>query len=47
LNKQISHDLGIVERTVKLHRSHLMAKLDLDSVAELARLAERTGIEPL
>ena len=47
LNKQISHDLGTVERTVKLHRSHLMAKLDLDSVAELARLAERTGIEPL
>lgn len=47
LNKQIAFELGTVERTVKLHRSHLMAKLNLHSVAELARLAERTGIEPL
>ena len=47
LNKQIAFAVGIVERTVKLHRSHLMAKLNLHSVAELARLAEKTGIEPL
>lgn len=47
LNKQIARDLGTVERTVKLHRSHVMAKLNLHSVAELARLAERTGIGPL
>ena len=46
LNKQIASELGTVERTVKFHRSHLMTKLDLHSVAELARLAERAGIDP-
>lgn len=44
LNKQIAADLGTVERTVKLHRSHLMAKLHVQSVAELVRLVERSGI---
>jgi len=44
LNKQIAADLGTVERTVKLHRSHLMAKLNLQSVAELVRLVERAGM---
>jgi FixJ family two-component response regulator len=47
LNKQIARELGVVERTVKLHRSHLMMKLKLHSVADLARLAERVGIERL
>jgi FixJ family two-component response regulator len=46
LNKQIASELGTVERTVKYHRSHLMIKLNLQSVAELARLAERAGIDP-
>ncbi len=47
LNKQIASELGTVERTVKLHRGHPMIKLDLHSVAELARLADRTGIDPV
>jgi FixJ family two-component response regulator len=46
LNKQIAAELGTVERTVKLHRSHLMAKLNARSVAELVRLVERAGIPP-
>jgi FixJ family two-component response regulator len=41
LNKQIAGDLGIAERTVKLHRANLMAKLQVVSPAQLGQLAER------
>jgi FixJ family two-component response regulator len=41
LNKQIADDLGIAERTVKLWRAQIMAKLGAESAAELGRLAER------
>lgn len=44
LNKQIALELGIVERTVKLHRAQAMAKLGARSTAELARIAERLGL---
>src|SRR5438067_1319030 len=44
LNKQIAGDVGISRPTVKLHRSHVMAKMKVQSVAELARLTERCGI---
>jgi FixJ family two-component response regulator len=43
LNKQIAADLGAAERTIKWHRHNLMQKLGLQSVAELASLAERLG----
>ena len=43
LNKQIAGDLGITEATVKMHRAHVMAKMKVQSVAELARLTERCG----
>lgn len=46
LNKQIAGDLGIDERSVKRHRSHLMRKLEVDSVAELAQLAVEAGVRP-
>jgi len=46
LNKQIGYDLGTSERTIKAHRSSIMAKLGLQSVAELVRLAEELGIAP-
>jgi FixJ family two-component response regulator len=46
LNKQIAYELGIAEKTVKVHRGRIMEKLDVDSVAELVRLAEKAGIEP-
>lgn len=39
LNKQIAWELGIHERTVKLHRTSLTAKIGVSSVAELAQLA--------
>ena len=47
LNKQIAFDLGASERTIKAHRASIMDKLDVDSVAELVRLTEQLGIEPL
>jgi FixJ family two-component response regulator len=44
LNKQIADDLGIHERTVKLHRTNLKEKLRVQSVADLARMVEAAGI---
>jgi FixJ family two-component response regulator len=45
LNKQIAYDLGTVEKTIKVHRSRMMEKMGVGSLAELVRLAERAGIE--
>jgi two-component system, LuxR family, response regulator FixJ len=44
LNKQIASDLGIHERTVKLHRTSITTKLEVHSVAELTRLAQEAGV---
>lgn len=43
LNKQIAGDLGINERTVKLHRTSIMTKMKVRAVAELARLVQEMG----
>jgi FixJ family two-component response regulator len=43
-NKQIALDLGTVEKTIKVHRAHLMVKLQVKSLAELVKLSERLGI---
>lgn len=44
LNKQIAADLGIHERTVKLHRTAITTKLGVQSVAELTRVTLQAGI---
>jgi FixJ family two-component response regulator len=44
LNKQIAADLGIAEKTVKVHRGRVMHKLMVQSVAELVRLVEKLGL---
>ena len=44
LNKQIAGDLGIHERTVKLHRAAITTKLHVQSVAELTRLTDEAGV---
>jgi RNA polymerase sigma factor (sigma-70 family) len=44
LNKQIAHQLGTSERTIKAHRHNIMHKLRMQSVAELVLFAERVGI---
>jgi FixJ family two-component response regulator len=46
LNKQIAEDLGIVEKTIKLHRGRMMHKMGVRTVADLVRIAEQAGIAP-
>ena len=43
LNKQIAAELGIAEKTIKVHRARVMDKMQASSVAELVRLTERLG----
>jgi FixJ family two-component response regulator len=44
LNKQIADRLGTVEKTIKVHRSRMMMKMQAASVPDLVRLAQRVGI---
>jgi len=44
LNKQIAADLGIGEKTVKVHRARVMSKMEVRSVAELVQLATKVGV---
>jgi FixJ family two-component response regulator len=47
LNKQIAYDLGTSERTIKAHRASITTKLQVQSVAEMVRLAQALDIEPV
>jgi FixJ family two-component response regulator len=44
LNKQVADKLGTVEKTIKVHRAHVLEKMQVQSLTELARLAERIGM---
>src|SRR5450755_4176111 len=44
LNKQIAGDLGVVEQTVKFHRTRIMRRMKARTVAELMLIAARLGI---
>jgi len=46
LNKQVGAELGMAEKTVKVHRGRVMQKLGITSVAELVRLVEKAGAAP-
>jgi FixJ family two-component response regulator len=45
MNKQIAHRLQISEITVKIHRGHVMRKMEARSLADLVRMAEMLGIK--
>ncbi len=44
LNKVIARELGVSEKTVKVHRGRVMKKMEARSLAELVRMAERAGV---
>jgi FixJ family two-component response regulator len=43
LNKQIGSEIGVTEKTVKVHRGRAMHKLQVRSIAELVRMLEKVG----
>jgi FixJ family two-component response regulator len=46
LNKQIAHDIGIAESTVKVHRTNLMRKMKARSLPDLSRMADILKLTP-
>ena len=44
LNKQVGSELGVAEKTVKVHRGRLMQKLGVTSVAELVQLVQKAEV---
>ena len=46
LNKQIAAELGASEATVKIHRGHVMEKMQAGSIVELVRMADKLKLSP-
>ena len=46
LNKQTADELGTALKTIKVHRARMMSKMNVKSLAQLARLVERMGVVP-
>ena len=46
LNKQIAFEIGASEATVKIHRGHVMQKMEAGSLVELVRMADTLKLSP-
>jgi FixJ family two-component response regulator len=46
LCKQIANDMGLAEGTVKVHRSHVLRKMEAGSFPELSRMADKLELTP-
>ena len=46
LNKQIAYEIGASEATVKIHRRHVMQKMQAGSIVELVRMADKLKHSP-
>jgi FixJ family two-component response regulator len=46
LNKQIASEIGASEATVKIHRGHVMQKMQAGSIVELVRMADKLKLSP-
>ncbi|MFM0632550.1 response regulator transcription factor [Paraburkholderia xenovorans] len=44
LNKQVASELGAAEQTIKVHRRRVMAKMEVTSLAQLIRVADKVGL---
>ena len=44
LNKQVGFELGVVEKTIKVHRAHVMEKMQAVAIADLVRMADVLGL---
>lgn len=44
LNKQVASELGTAEKTIKAHRARVMAKMEVSSLAQLVRVADKIGV---
>ncbi len=45
LNKQVAGELGTVEKTIKVHRARVMEKMEVTSLAQLVRVADRVRVD--